>query len=36
MNLGKIDEPFHYPNTFLLLLDYAKPSFIFLIGKQRE
>ncbi|HXS60081.1 MAG TPA: hypothetical protein VN703_04655 [Candidatus Sulfopaludibacter sp.] len=27
MNLGKKDEPFHYPNTFLLLLDYAKPSF---------
>ena len=24
MNHGKIGEPFHYPNTFLLLLGYAK------------
>ncbi|HEY6536086.1 MAG TPA: hypothetical protein VIY08_09900 [Candidatus Nitrosocosmicus sp.] len=24
MNQGKIGEPFHYPNTFLLLLGYAK------------
>ncbi|HEY6535674.1 MAG TPA: hypothetical protein VIY08_07770 [Candidatus Nitrosocosmicus sp.] len=23
MNKGKIGEPFHYPNTFLLLLGYA-------------
>ncbi len=28
MNQGKIDEqPFHYPNTFLLLLGYAKAYF---------
>jgi len=24
MNKDKIGEPFHYPNTFLLLLGYAK------------
>ena len=27
MNQGKIGEPFHYPNTFLLLLGYAKTYF---------
>jgi hypothetical protein len=27
MNQGKIGEPFHYPNTFLLLLWYAKAYF---------
>src|SRR5690242_640743 len=27
MNQGKIGEPFHYPNTFLLLLGYAKACF---------
>ncbi len=27
MNQGKIGEPFHYPNTFLLLLGYAKVYF---------
>jgi hypothetical protein len=27
MNHGKIGEPFHYPNTFLLLLGYAKAYF---------
>ncbi len=27
MNKGKIGEPFHYPNTFLLLLGYAKVYF---------
>jgi hypothetical protein len=27
MNQGKIGEPFHYPNTFLLLLGYAKAYF---------
>jgi hypothetical protein len=27
MNQGKIGEPFHYPNTFLLLLGYAKIYF---------
>ena len=27
MNKDKIGEPFHYPNTFLLLLDYAKVYF---------
>ena len=27
MNKDKIGEPFHYPNTFLLLLGYAKAYF---------
>jgi hypothetical protein len=27
MNKDKIREPFHYPNTFLLLLGYAKVYF---------
>ncbi len=27
MNNGKVGEPFHYPNTFLLLLGYAKAYF---------
>ena len=27
MNKGKVGEPFHYPNTFLLLLGYAKVYF---------
>jgi hypothetical protein len=36
MNKEKIGEPFHYPNTFLLLLGYAKHIFIFLTGKPRE
>ena len=27
MNQGKVGEPFHYPNTFLLLLGYAKAYF---------
>ena len=27
MNQGKIGEPFHYPNTFLILLGYAKVYF---------
>lgn len=27
MNKGKVGEPFHYPNTFLLLLGYAKTYF---------
>src|SRR3954470_74789 len=27
MNKEKIGEPFHYPNTFLLLLGYAKAYF---------
>ncbi len=27
MNQGKIGEPFHYPNTSLLLLGYAKVYF---------
>ena len=27
INHGKIDEPFHYPNTFLLLLGYATAYF---------
>jgi hypothetical protein len=27
MNKDKIGEPFHYPNTFILLLGYAKAYF---------
>ena len=27
MNKDKVGEPFHYPNTFLLLLGYAKVCF---------
>ncbi len=27
MNKGKVGEPFHYPDTFLLLLGYAKVYF---------
>ena len=27
MNQGKVGEPFRYPNTFLLLLGYAKAYF---------
>ena len=27
MNKNKVGEPFHYPNTFLLLLGYAKVYF---------
>ena len=27
MNQGKIGEPFHYPNTFLLLLGHTKAYF---------
>jgi Transposase DDE domain len=27
MNKDKVGEPFHYPNTFLLLLGYAKAYF---------
>jgi hypothetical protein len=27
MNKDKVGEPFHYPNTFLLLLGYAKVYF---------
>ena len=33
----KLVEPFHYPDTFLLLLGYAKIYFfIFRIDKQRR
>jgi hypothetical protein len=35
MNQGKIGEPFHYPNTFLLLLGYAK-VISFAIQRQTE
>jgi len=36
MNKDKVGEPFHYPNTFLLLLGYdARHIFIFLIGKPK-
>jgi len=27
MNKDKVGEPFQYPDTFLLLLGYAKPCF---------
>ena len=27
MNKDKVGEPFHYPDTFLLLLGYAKAYF---------
>ncbi|MER5176561.1 MAG: transposase [Candidatus Nitrosocosmicus sp.] len=27
MNDGKVDEPFHYPDTFLLFLGYTKIYF---------
>ena len=27
MNKGKVGEPFHYPNSFLLLLGYARVYF---------
>ena len=36
MNQGKIGEPFHYPNTFLLLLAMPKHTFIFLTDKPKE
>ena len=36
MNKDKVGEPFHYPNTFLLLLGYAKVYFfIFFIERLR-
>jgi hypothetical protein len=35
MNKDKIREPFHYPNTFLLLLGYAKVYFR-LLYRQTE
>jgi Transposase DDE domain len=35
MNKDKIREPFHYPNTFLLLLGYAKVYF-HLLYRQTE
>ena len=27
MNKGKVGEPYHYPNSFLLLLGYARVYF---------
>jgi len=27
MNKDKVGDPFHYPNTFLLLIGYAKAYF---------
>ena len=33
MNKDKVGEPFHYPNTFLLLLGYAKAYFHLLYRK---
>ena len=35
MNKGKVGEPFHYPNTFLLLFGYAKVYF-HLLYRQTE
>src|SRR4051795_12385364 len=35
MNKDKVGEPFHYPNTFLLLLGYAKVYF-YLHYRQTE
>ena len=36
MNKDKVGEPFHYPNTFLLLLlGYTKAYFICHTDKQR-
>ncbi len=35
MNKGKIGEPFHYSNTFLLLLGYAK-AYFYLPYRQTE
>ena len=36
MNKDKVGEPFHYPNTFLLLLDMPKHIFIFHTDKPKE
>ena len=36
MNRDKVGEPFHYPNTFLLLLGHAKVYFYFPIGKPKK
>jgi hypothetical protein len=37
MNKDKVGEPFHYPNTFLLLLGYTKRHiFACHISKPRE
>jgi len=36
MDKDKIEEPFHYPNTFLLLLEYAKVYFHLLYRQTNE
>ena len=36
MNKDKIGEPFHYPNTFLLLLGYANKAYFHLPYRQTE
>jgi hypothetical protein len=36
MNKDKIGEPFHYPNTFLLLLGYAKVYFHLLYRQTKK
>src|SRR3954451_7525181 len=36
MNKDKIGEPFHYPNTFLLLLGYANKVYFHLPYRQTE
>jgi hypothetical protein len=36
MNKDKVGQPFHYPNTFLLLLGYAKAYFHLLYRHTEE
>ena len=36
MNKDKVGEPFHYPNTFLLLLGYAKVYFHLALQTNRR
>ncbi len=36
MNKDKVGEPFHYPNTFLLLLGYAKAYFYLSYRQTKE
>jgi len=36
MNKDKVGEPFHYPNTFLLILDMLKHTFIYHTCKPKE
>ena len=36
MSKNKVGELFHYPNTFLLLIQYAKVDFIHHIDRHKE